>query len=198
VLGVVVAVALAAAACGTSGRELRAPAPDAVSPQRSSTPVNRPSTTTTTTVAAASTLALTSPSFSDGAMLPAPFTCEGPSPELRWTGVPGETAQLVLAVIDRDAQDAVQWLVTGVAAADGSVGSGSTPAGARTLTNSFDRDGWNGPCPPAGSTHHYDFVVLALPAPITVPGSAPATEVYERMRQAAAGRQAVLSATVSR
>jgi Raf kinase inhibitor-like YbhB/YbcL family protein len=206
-------VALIAVACGSSGRDLRTPASNAISPTRSSAPASGSTTTRAAaggtsvgtsvgtsggTVAPIGDLMITSPSFVANAPLPAPFTCDGPSPELRWTGVPTGTSQLVLAVIDVDAQDAVQWLVTGVAPTDGSVGSGTTPAGATALTNSFDRAGWNGPCPPAGSTHRYDFVVLALPAPITIPGTTPARDAFQQMRQAAGGREAALTATVTR
>jgi Raf kinase inhibitor-like YbhB/YbcL family protein len=194
------ALALVAVACGTSGRDLRPPAPNNISPTRSTTPFNGLSTTTTTGVQATTSgaLSIASPSVVTGSELPAVFTCTGPSPELRWTGVPAGTRQLALAVIDRDAQDAVQWLVTGMAPADGSVLSGSMPPGAQALTNSFGRAGWNGPCPPTGSTHHYDFVILASPMTVTVAGTTPAPDVFEQLRQAAAGREASMTATVTR
>ncbi|MDB1124224.1 YbhB/YbcL family Raf kinase inhibitor-like protein [Vibrio algarum] len=43
-------------------------------------------------------LELTSPAFSDGALLPVQFTCEGEgiSPPLNWSGVPDETQSLVV------------------------------------------------------------------------------------------------------
>jgi phosphatidylethanolamine-binding protein (PEBP) family uncharacterized protein len=142
-------------------------------------------------------MALTSPAFTSGDELPATSTCVGAPPELQWSGVPTDTVQLVLAVVDTDT-DKVQWLVTGIAPADGAIKGETPPAGAKALTNSFDLAGWTAPCPPAGTTHHYEFVVLALPATITIPSATPASEAYARIRQAAGDRYATLSALVAR
>jgi len=188
------------AACGTTGRDLRAPAPDAVSPTRSSTPRSASATTTsrpTGSVAPGAELALSSPAWITGSPLPVADTCEGSSPELVWRGVPADTAQLALAVVDRGSPRRVHWLVTGIAPTDGSVASGAVPNGAKVWTNSFGRASWTAPCPTSATTASYDFVVLALPAPLTLPAGTPASEAFERLSQAAGGARATLVATVT-
>ena len=59
-----------------------------------------------------------------------------------------------------------------------SIGEGDVPVGAIEGQNGFSTAtvpsiGWSGPCPPAGTTHHYRFTLYALPtrAPAIVENS---------------------------
>ncbi|MBV5341329.1 MAG: YbhB/YbcL family Raf kinase inhibitor-like protein, partial [Deltaproteobacteria bacterium] len=52
-------------------------------------------------------LTISSPAFTEKAMIPATYTCDGLniSPPLRWTGIPPEAKSLVLIIDDPDAPD---------------------------------------------------------------------------------------------
>jgi len=139
--------------------------PSPPSPQPSPSPSRSPSP---------QPFVLTSPAFADGAAIPAHYTCDGPgpSPELRWSGVPEGTAALLLEVIDVDAHDFVHWLVLDLPAeTSGALPSGVTPTAASPQQgrNSFGQVGWGGPCPPSGS-HHYVFTLFALVSPLGLAG----------------------------
>ena len=45
---------------------------------------------------------LSSPAFAEGDPIPREHSCEGPSPELVWAGVPEGTAELALTLLDPD------------------------------------------------------------------------------------------------
>jgi Raf kinase inhibitor-like YbhB/YbcL family protein len=116
--------------------------------------------------AAAAPLVLTSSKFLPGSEIPAELTCDGTgaSPPLAWTGVAPETAQLALSVIDIDAGAFVHWVMTGLPTALRSIGEGIAPEGAIEGANSAGGIGWTGPCPPAGTLHHYVFTLYELAA----------------------------------
>jgi Raf kinase inhibitor-like YbhB/YbcL family protein len=122
----------------------------------------------------ADSLTITSPAFSDGGPIPVPFTCHGDNmtPPLQWSA-PSDAASLALVVDDPDAPGGsyVHWVVTDIDGS-GTTTAGQTPDG-HSLTNSTGKDGYFGPCPPAGSgTHHYRFTLYALgSAPELPPGA---------------------------
>ena len=102
--------------------------------------------------------------WQDGAEIPVLNTCDGDdvSPALSWTGVPDGAVELALVVTDDDADGFVHWVVTSFDPAIGSMLEGQVPQGAVQWPNSFGGRRWNGPCPPAGSSHTYRFVLYAL------------------------------------
>jgi Raf kinase inhibitor-like YbhB/YbcL family protein len=102
-------------------------------------------------------LAISSPSFAEGAAIPTRFTCDGDgiSPQIDWSGAPAETQALALTVIDPDAGGFVHWLVYDIpAAAAGSLAenvgtaTGAPPQGA----NGRGQAGYTGPCHRRGRT----------------------------------------------
>jgi Raf kinase inhibitor-like YbhB/YbcL family protein len=124
-----------------------------------------------TPMAAAGSLVLSSPAFADGQSIPAVYTCDGPgrSPPLSWSGAPPGTQSFVLIMDDPDAPRGTwdHWLVWnlhGSALADGTDGGGASG------TNSWDKTGYGGPCPPSG-THRYVFRLLALDTQLDLPAS---------------------------
>jgi Raf kinase inhibitor-like YbhB/YbcL family protein len=132
---------------------------------------------------------ITSPAFADGVPIPVRFTCRGDNvpPPLTWSA-PSSAAELALVVDDPDAVGGlyVHWIVTGIAPGSGSTAEGQTPANGRSLPNSSGKDGYFGPCPPAGTgTHHYRFTVYQLPAALELPARSAGVQAAQAIAQAA-------------
>jgi len=125
------------------------------------------------------TLRLTSPAFSEGAAIPAKYTCEGKdtSPPLAWTGVPDGTKSLVLILDDPDAPDPkaprmtwVHWVLYDLppetrGLAEG-VAMSALPPGTKVGLNDWKRTDYGGPCPPIGR-HRYYHKLYALDADLS-------------------------------
>ena len=117
------------------------------------------------------TIAVSSTAFADGGMLDTRFTAdgEGLSPPLAWTGVPADTAEVVIIVEDADSptpQPLVHAIAHRLPGSDGGVAEGamsSEPPAIALGRNSFLRIGWLPADPPAGhGVHRYVFQVFAL------------------------------------
>jgi Raf kinase inhibitor-like YbhB/YbcL family protein len=117
------------------------------------------------------TLRLTSTAFTDGAAIPAEFTCDGAnrSPALAWTGVPVSTRSFALIADDPDAPRGtwVHWLIWNLPADACELATGvptrpELPSGARQGLNDGGDLGYQGPCPPPGGPHRYFFRLFAL------------------------------------
>jgi Raf kinase inhibitor-like YbhB/YbcL family protein len=108
------------------------------------------------------TIKVTSPAFTSGAALPRVNSCDGTgsAPTLAWTGIPVGAKAVAVVVDDPDANHFLQWLVVGLPPAAGTVPDHG--ANVSELDNTGGTRGWAPLCPPAGSTHHYDFTVYAL------------------------------------
>lgn len=110
------------------------------------------------------TMALTSPAFNDGESIPKKFTCDGEdiSPELDWFGTPEGTVSMALIMDDPDAPVGtwVHWVVYNLPMDLSGMREGMTGVGLDG-TNSWNRTGYGGPCPPSG-THRYYFKLYAL------------------------------------
>lgn len=115
-------------------------------------------------------LQLTSSSF-QGNQIPVKFTCNGAgiSPQLAWGAPPEVTASFALIVTNPDApgRTFVHWVLYGLPAtarylSEGLPGLGQLSDGSRQGRNDFGEIGYGGPCPPAGSPHHYVFTLYAL------------------------------------
>jgi Raf kinase inhibitor-like YbhB/YbcL family protein len=155
------------AGCGSDGRTLREPASGASAP-----PVPRSSTTAPGEVAGAGTgnttgFELTSPAFAAGAPIPVVHTCDGDnvSPPLAWGSVPTGTVELALTLTDPDANNYIHWVMAKIDPSVQAIAEGTVPDGVVQGTNSTNKVGWTGPCPPKGSPHHYVFTLYALTEP---------------------------------
>jgi Raf kinase inhibitor-like YbhB/YbcL family protein len=121
-------------------------------------------------------LKVTSTAFEEGDLIPAFYTCDGRdvSPPLSWTGGPERTVSYGLLCDDPDAPvgDWVHWLVFNLPKTVTSLKEAIAPTdtiveGAVQATNSWNRVGYGGPCPPSG-THRYFFKVYALDARLSL------------------------------
>jgi Raf kinase inhibitor-like YbhB/YbcL family protein len=118
-----------------------------------------------------------SSAFTDGGMIPAKYTCDGPdiSPPLEVKGIPDGAKTLALISDDPDAPRGtwVHWVLYDWPAhesvfAEGLPKTAELPNGARQGTNDFRRFGYGGPCPPSG-VHRYYFKVYALDCKLDKP-----------------------------
>jgi len=136
-------------------------------------------------------LHLSCPYFTNGAAIPDHFTCKDAdeSPPLAWSGVPKDAKSLALIVDDPDAPSGtfVHWVAYNIPAS--SVGLPDAVPKKTTLAeggeqglNDFGKTGYNGPCPPPGSTHHYHFRLYALDQEINPGPQAKSPALEDAMR----------------
>jgi len=136
------------------------------------------------------TLQITSTAFSEGGMIPKPYTCDGTdvSPDLSWTGVPEDTKSLALICDDPDAPVGtwVHWVLFNIPAGEKGIPAevapeATLPNGAKHGSNDFRRLGYGGPCPPGG-THRYFFKLYALDTVLSLGSGATKAQVEEAMQ----------------
>lgn len=166
------------AACRHDGRTLREPRPD----QNVSISTVAESSTTDaftdggtldsalvddtadgTLPASDAQLSVTAP-WVEGAAIDPKYTCDGDnvSPALSWSPAPTGTTSIAISMADLDAPTFGHWVISGLGAGDIALAEDTVPVGAVEATNGAGSLGYTGPCPPAGSTHHYTITVHYL------------------------------------
>ena len=134
-------------------------------------------------------IAVTSPAFEDGGMIPKKYTCDGEdiAPPLHIDGVPGEARSLVLIADDPDAPSKtwVHWVLYNLPPGTTELPENmpkdeEIQSGARHGITDFQRFGYGGPCPPSG-THRYYFKVYALDTMLDLSGKVTKTDVLKAM-----------------
>jgi len=139
---------------------------------------------------------LTSPAFRSGGAIPKRFSCDGPglSPPLRWTAPPPRARTLALQVVDVSTPSKfVHWLAWGISPRSRGLAAGARPP--REGRNGFGLVSWSGPCPPAGTTHRYVFVLYALANPLRLRNGATTSEFRRAVGSANMVRQTLLIGT---
>jgi hypothetical protein len=171
-------VIVSLAACSTTGRELATPTQSTFAP-----PVGSSSSTLEPREGRGG-LALTSPSFVDGGLLPidSGAATGNRSPALAWTNAPEDAAELALVATDPSGND-VHWLVTGLAATDIAVQAGTAPLGGTVRPNSAGRVGWTGPVAPPNGATQIVFRLYALDEPVVVPANATPNDIVAEISQ---------------
>lgn len=115
-------------------------------------------------------LAVESPAFKNGEMIPIKYTCKGEniSPEIIWSGAPRGTKSFVLICDDPDAPMGtwVHWVVYNIPVNMNKLQQHfpkdvELKNGIKQGITSFGSSGYGGPCPPSG-THRYYFKVYAI------------------------------------
>lgn len=116
--------------------------------------------------ATTASITLESPSFEQGAALPARYTCDDKNswPALNWSGLPpaGELALLVLSVDPGEQKLLFNWAVGGLDPSLTSIEEGKLPSGAVVGENSFGKDDYE-VCPKPGTSQNYIFMLFAIP-----------------------------------
>lgn len=114
-------------------------------------------------------IAVLSAAFAMGAAIPDRYGCGSHSPALSWGDVPTNTQSLAILCDDPDAPagDWVHWVVFNLAPEtralpENVARDAQLPGGAIQGLNDYNRNGYDGPCPPPGQRHRYYFKVYAL------------------------------------
>lgn len=121
------------------------------------------------------TLALTTTSFTNGAAIGAAYfhdqsPCAGSntSPQLSWTASGVDTSLIAtydLLCVDLDNSNFVHWSVDDIPTSTTSLAeNGSWPGGVTINATGYGAssgNGWEGPCPPSGTTHTYRITLFA-------------------------------------
>lgn len=119
-------------------------------------------------------LEFTGGDVAEGQPIAVVHTCDGTnvSPALAWKGVPDGTAELALIMDDPDAPGGTftHWVAYAIPpdyeGLDAGVPPGPALSGGLTLrqgpSDGSDIPGYFGPCPPEGETHGYVFSLYAL------------------------------------
>lgn len=114
------------------------------------------------------TMTVRSAVLRDGQPIRPPYACVdanhlGVSPPLSWTAGPKHTAAYAVTVVDTDAKSFLHWGLLNVPAGTTSLPADAPrPAATTEARNGYGKDGYGGPCPPAGKPHHYVITVWAL------------------------------------
>lgn len=136
-------------------------------------------------------LEISSPAFANDATIPAQYACTGAdkSPPLKWSGVPAGTKALALMVEDPDAPGGtfIHWIAYDIPPSKPGLESGIAPGdampdGGKQGINGFNKVGYNGPCPPPGSPHHYHFRLFALDEAVNPQTPATASALEDAMK----------------
>jgi Raf kinase inhibitor-like YbhB/YbcL family protein len=162
-------------------------------------------TTGATTGTSSGVFSLSSPDLlsSDGDpgcawVLPDAFSCDGPNPEVAWTGVPDGTVSLLLLLQDPDAPGSVfpHWGVVNLSPVETGLAQGvsgndvhphalpqhdldgdGVDDGALELENGAGTTGYYGSCPP--NVHRYTWTLWALDTFATTPFSGSASQQFD-------------------
>jgi len=141
-------------------------------------------------------LALSSPAFEDGSVIPSKFTQADPSPvspKLEWTNVPPNTASFVLILHDPDVAiekktgDVLHWMAFNIPGSARELPEG-VPANAQLADGTIQAKnrrgaiGFLGPGAPApGPYHHYTFELFALDTKLSLGPDATRADVLSAM-----------------
>ncbi len=141
-------------------------------------------------------LALSSPAFEDGSVIPAKFTqsvSDFVSPQLKWTNVPPNTVSFVLiahdpdVALDKKIGDVLHWMAfnipgTATGLPEAVPATATLPDGTIQAKNRRGAIGFLGPGAPAvGPYHHYTFELFALDTKLSLGPDATRADVLMAM-----------------
>lgn len=141
--------------------------------------------------------------FLDQGTLPVLYTCDGKdvSPQLTWANLPAKTQSLAIIMSDNDVDNGqfYHWVIFNIAKNVDNFAEGmkNAPSGATIGLNSYNKQQYNGPCPPKGGAHTYTFKLFALDSKLTLPNNADGAAVIKAMEKHTIAK-AELSTTYSR
>ena len=128
--------------------------------------------------AAGAKLNVQSSAIKDGAVVPKKHTGDGEdnSPALAWSAGPAGTKSYALTCEDPDAPGGTwwHWILFNISPETQQLGEkvpkvAKLAQGVTQGNNDFGKPGYNGPAPPPGKLHHYQFKVVALDTVLSLP-----------------------------
>jgi Raf kinase inhibitor-like YbhB/YbcL family protein len=169
-------------ACSSAGRTLRPAAPNQTLSIITTTTA---ASTTTVAVRPGAGFVVTAP-WADGGFIDAQYTCKGAdtSPAVSWSGVPANTQELAISLVDLDAENFVHWVVAGLDPASTGIVAGRVPGGAIQAANGFGEAKYGGPCPPDGQ-HKYLLTLYALGSRSKLADGVPAASAIDQLQSGA-------------
>ena len=134
-------------------------------------------------------LAVWSAAFVMGTAIPERYACSNYSPPLAWGEVPPHTQSIAILCDDPDAPggDWVHWVLFNLApdtrALPEHIARNATlPGGAVQGLTDYNRNGYDGPCPPPGQKHRYFFKVFALDTRLALDATARKPDLLRAMQ----------------
>jgi phosphatidylethanolamine-binding protein (PEBP) family uncharacterized protein len=132
--------------------------------------------------------------------LAATYTCDGTDswPELRWSGVPAGSAELILYAMNVQPVEGklfVDWAVAGLDPSLSGIEAGKLPKGAVIGTNGFGKRGYE--ICPSGGGEIYIFAIYALPQALSPQRGFDARELRRQILDVS-GNVGLLSAAYAR
>ena len=134
-------------------------------------------------------LAVLSAAFAMGGAIPERYACGPCSPPLSWSEPPAGTQSLAILCDDPDAPvgDWVHWVVFNLAPdvralPENVARDAALPGGAIQGVSDYNRNGYDGPCPPPGQTHRYFYKVFALDARLALDPTARKQDLVKAMK----------------
>jgi len=146
-------------------------------------------------------ISVTSPAYANGAEIPVKYTCQGKdtSPAWEWKGAPKGTKAWAIIFDDPDAPMGtwVHWVLYNLPANAAGLPEGASsgtglPAGTLQGKNSWGREAYGGPCPPAGKAHRYYLKVYALSAGLSLKAGADKSALLRAMKGRVLARGSLL------
>ena len=132
-------------------------------------------------------LQLRSDDFENNDLIPQKFSCDGQdfSPHLAWDSVPEGTLSFVLICDDPDAPMGTwdHWLLYNIPPDIRHLEEHihTLPEGTQEGSNSWNRTGYGGPCPPDGE-HRYFFKLYALDKTLLLDDAAKKFDIIQTMQ----------------
>ncbi len=151
-------------------------------------------------------ISVKSSSFTEGGVIPKQYTGDGQdiSPPLTWGIPPADAKSFSLTVEDPDAPAGTwfHWIIFNIPSSERQLGqaidkSGKVKGGICQGTNDFKKIGYNGPAPPKGPAHHYQFKLVALDSTLSLQPGCTKTDYYNAIKGHVLGR-GVLTGLYSR
>jgi hypothetical protein len=136
-------------------------------------------------------LRISTPIWKPGEKIPRKYTCDDKdvSPPLVFEGAPAGTGAFAMICDDPDAPVGlwVHWVIYNIPGTAAGLKEGvpldaKLKDGSLQGTNSWEKIGYGGPCPPPGKPHRYFFKLYALDAPLKAPSGLTAKALEETIR----------------
>lgn len=132
-----------------------------------------------------------SSSFYNRANIPKKYTCdaENISPNINWWNVPAGVKSFAVICEDPDSPSGTwtHWVIFNIPPTKKSLPENTPQSdkladGSIQGTNSFDKNGYGGPCPPKGKPHRYIFRLFALDSMLQLDSKAKRDDVLSEVR----------------